>query len=87
MTRRPSPGIHWLVTHRESITQLLATMMRGGSPLAVHLRLTIAKVQATLASAGATTVEAIEEALARLDDPAFATMSALTMAVWGRRAA
>jgi len=63
------------------------TMMRGGSLLAVHLRLTIAKVQATLASAGATTVEAIEEALARLDDPAFATMSALTMAVWGRRAA
>ena len=63
------------------------TMMRGGSPLAIHLRLTIAKVQATLVSAGATTAEVIEEALARLDDPTFSTMSALTMAVWGRRVA
>jgi hypothetical protein len=63
------------------------TMMRGGSPPAVHLRLTIAKVQATLVSAGTATTEVIEEALTRLDDPTFATMSALTMAVWGRRVA
>jgi len=63
------------------------TMMQGGSPLAVHLRLSIAKVRATLASSGAATMEEIEEALARLDDPAFATMSVLTMAVWGRHAA
>ena len=27
--RRPSPGIHWLVTHLESMTQLLVMMMRG----------------------------------------------------------
>lgn len=30
--RRPSAGTHWLVTHRESITHLLAMMTRGGSP-------------------------------------------------------
>jgi hypothetical protein len=30
--RRPSAGIHRVVTHLESITQLLAMMMRGGSP-------------------------------------------------------
>ena len=29
--------------------------------------------------------EEVEEALARLNDPTFATMSAITMAVWGRR--
>src|SRR2546430_6491653 len=27
--RRPSPGIHWLVTHLESMTQLLVMRMRG----------------------------------------------------------
>ena len=30
--RRPSAGIRWLVTHLESITQLLAMMMRCGPP-------------------------------------------------------
>jgi SAM-dependent methyltransferase len=62
-------------------------MMRGGSPLCAHLRLSIAKVRATLVSSGAATAEEIDEALARLDDPAFTTMSTITMAVWGRRAA
>jgi hypothetical protein len=32
--RRPSPGIHWLVTHLESMTQLLAITMHGKPPLA-----------------------------------------------------
>ena len=27
--RRPSPGIHWLVTHLESMTQLLVTRTHG----------------------------------------------------------
>jgi SAM-dependent methyltransferase len=60
-------------------------MMRGGSPLCAHLRLSIAKIRATLVSSGPATTEEIDEALARLDNPAFATMSAITMAVWGRR--
>jgi hypothetical protein len=30
--RRPRAGIHWLVTHLESITQLLVITMRGPSP-------------------------------------------------------
>jgi SAM-dependent methyltransferase len=60
-------------------------MMRGGSPLCTHLRLSIAKVRATLVGTGAATTDEVEETLARLDDPAFATMSAITMAVWGRR--
>ena len=62
-------------------------MMRGGSPLCTHLRLSMAKVRASLIGSGAATAEEIAEAFARLDDPAFATMSAITMAVWGRRAA
>ena len=62
-------------------------MMRGGTPLCTHLRLSIAKVGATLVDSGAVDAEELEEALARLEDPAFATMSAITMAVWGRRAA
>jgi len=33
---------------------------------------------------GAIRAEDLEEALAQLNDPAFATMSAITMAVWGR---
>lgn len=60
-------------------------MMRGGPPLCTHLRLSIAKVRATLVGTGAATTDEVEETLARLDDPAFATMSAITMAVWGRR--
>jgi len=32
--RRPSPGIHWLVTHLESMTQLLVMRMRGDRPAA-----------------------------------------------------
>src|SRR5437773_7214299 len=62
-------------------------MMRGGTPLCTHLLLSIAKVGATLVDSGAVDPEELEEALARLEDPAFATMSAITMAVWGRRAA
>jgi len=62
-------------------------MMRGGTPLCTHLRLSIAKVGATLVDSGAVDAEELEEAFARLEDPAFATMSAITMAVWGRRAA
>jgi SAM-dependent methyltransferase len=62
-------------------------MMRGGSSLCAHLRLSIAKIQATLIGSGAATAEEVKETLARLDDPAFATMSAITMAVWGRRSA
>src|SRR2546428_13184403 len=62
-------------------------MMRGGSPLCAHLRLSMAKVRASLIDSGAATVEEIDDAFARLDDPAFATMSAVTMAVWGRRPA
>ena len=62
-------------------------MMRGGSPLCAHLRLSMAKVRASLIDSGAATVEEIDDAFARLDDPAFATMSAVTMAVWGRRSA
>lgn len=62
-------------------------MMRGGSPLCAHLSLSIAKVQATLVGSGQVTTEEIEETLARLNDPAFAMMSTITMAVWGRRAA
>jgi SAM-dependent methyltransferase len=62
-------------------------MMRGKSPLCAHLRLSIEKVQAALVRSGAVTAEEMQEALARLDDPGFTTMSAITMAVWGRRAA
>src|SRR5207253_3034655 len=61
-------------------------MMRGGSPLSTHLRLSIAKV-ASLIGSEAATAEEVEEAFARLDDPTFATVSAITMAVWGRRTA
>jgi len=63
------------------------SMMRGGSPLCAHLRLSIAKVQKTLVGSGAVTMDEVEETLARLDDPGFATMSVITMAVWGRRPA
>ena len=62
-------------------------MMRGGSPLCAHLRLSVAKVRAKLIDSGAVTAEEIEETLTRLDDPAFATMSTITMAVWARRPA
>ncbi len=62
-------------------------MMRGGSPLCTHLRLSIAKVRRAIIESGAATAEEIDDAFARLDDPAFASMSAITMAVWGRRAA
>ncbi|MBV8358002.1 MAG: methyltransferase domain-containing protein [Deltaproteobacteria bacterium] len=60
-------------------------MMRSGSPLWTHLRLSIAKSPPHAIESGALTVEEVEEALAQLNDPDFATMSAITMAVWGRR--
>jgi SAM-dependent methyltransferase len=60
-------------------------MMRSGSPLCTHLRLSIAKSAAPAVESGAVTAEEVEEALARLNDATFATMSAITMAVWGRR--
>src|SRR5947199_9034338 len=62
-------------------------MMRGGSPLCVHLRLSIAKVRQAIIESGAATAEEVADAFARLDEPAFATMSAITMAVWVGRAA
>ena len=37
-TRRPSAGICWLVVHLESMTQLLATRMRGEPPGRVSRR-------------------------------------------------
>jgi len=61
-------------------------MMRGGSALCAHLGLSIAKVSAALVGSGRVTTEEVEEALARLNDPAFTMMSTITMAVWGRRA-
>ena len=60
-------------------------MMSGGSRLCTHLGLTIAKNAPHAIESGALTTEEVEEALARLNDPTFATMSAITMAVWGRR--
>ena len=60
-------------------------MMRGGTPLCTHLRLSIAKVRSTVLDSGVVDAKEFDEALARLEDPAFATMSAITMAVWGRR--
>jgi SAM-dependent methyltransferase len=62
-------------------------MMRGGTGLCSHLRLSIVKMRAALIGSGAATADEVEETLERLDDPAFATMSAITMAVWGRRLA
>jgi SAM-dependent methyltransferase len=60
-------------------------MVRGGTPLATHMGLSMAKSAAPFVESGAIRAEDLEEALARLNDPAFATMSAITMAVWGRR--
>jgi hypothetical protein len=57
----------------------------GGTPLCTHLRLSIAKVRALVVASGAIDAAEFDEALARLDDPGFTTMSAITMAVWGRR--
>lgn len=62
-------------------------MMRGGSPLCTHLGLTITKNASRAIESGALTAEQVEEALARLNDPTFAAMSAITMTVWGRRPA
>lgn len=60
-------------------------MMRSGSPLCTHLRLSISKNAAPAVQSGTVTAEEVEEALAQLNDVTFATMSAITMAVWGRR--
>ena len=60
-------------------------MMCGGTPLATHLGLSIAKSAPRAVESGALTAEEVEEALARLNDPVFATMSAITMTVLGRR--
>jgi hypothetical protein len=38
-----------------------------------------------MVGSGAVSNTEVEEALALLDDPAFAALSPLTMAVWGRR--
>jgi len=60
-------------------------MMRGGGPHCTSLRLAMQKTAVFAIESGALRAEEVEEALARLNDPAFATMSAITMAVWGRR--
>jgi SAM-dependent methyltransferase len=60
-------------------------MMRGGGPHCTSLRLAMQKTAGFAIKSGAIMAEEVEEALARLNDPAFATMSAITMAVWGRR--
>jgi SAM-dependent methyltransferase len=60
-------------------------MMRGGGAHCTSLRLAIQKTAGFAIKSGAIMAEEVEEALARLNDPAFATMSAITMAVWGRR--
>ena len=60
-------------------------MIGGGRPLSTHLSLSMAKSAAPAVESGAIRAEDLEEALARVNDPAFATMSAITMAVWGRR--
>lgn len=60
-------------------------MMRGGGPHCTSLRLAIQKTAGFAIKSGAIMAEEVEEALARLNDPAFATMSAITIAVWGRR--
>src|SRR2546426_10163488 len=61
-------------------------MMRGGSPLCTHLRLSIAKVAASLIGSGGATPEGGEGELARMDRPGFATMSGITLAAGGRGA-
>ncbi len=60
-------------------------MMRGGGPLCTSHYLAMQKTAVFAIESGALRAEEVEEALARLNDPAFATMSAITMAVWGRR--
>ena len=60
-------------------------LLGGGGPHCTSLRLAIQKTAGFAIKSGAIMAEKVEEALARLNDPAFATMSAITMAVWGRR--
>jgi SAM-dependent methyltransferase len=60
-------------------------MMRGGGPHCTSLRLAIQKTAGFAIKSDAIRAEEVEEALTRLNDPAFATMSAITIAVWGRR--
>ncbi len=60
-------------------------MMRGGGPLCRSHYLAMQKTAVFAIESGALRAEEVVEALARLNDPAFATMSAITMAVWGRR--
>jgi SAM-dependent methyltransferase len=60
-------------------------MLHGGGANSRWLRLSIERVRAHMVDAGTVSNTEIEEALALLDDPAFAAMSPLTMAVWGRR--
>jgi len=62
-------------------------MMRGGGPHCTSLRLAILKTAGFAIKSDAIRAEEVEEALTRLNDPAFATMSAITIAVWGRRPA
>jgi len=60
-------------------------MMRGGGPHCTSLRLAIQKTAVFAMESGALRADEVEETLARLNDPTFATMTAITMAVWGRR--
>jgi SAM-dependent methyltransferase len=62
-------------------------LLRGGQhpSAAEFLRLTIEKVRAPLAAGGVVTDEQIAQVLTLLQDPGFATVFPLTIAVWGRR--
>jgi len=62
-------------------------MLHGGGANSRWLRLSIERVRARMVDAKTVSNTEIEETLALLDDPAFAALSPLTMAVWGRRLA
>ena len=60
-------------------------MLHGGGANSRWLRLSIERVRAHMEGSGTVSNTEIEETLALLDDPAFAALSPMTMAVWGRR--
>ncbi|MQA85640.1 MAG: methyltransferase domain-containing protein [Streptosporangiales bacterium] len=64
-------------------------LFRGGDDRsgARWMRLTIEKVGREIVESGAVTAAEFEEAVLLLEDPTFATMSPVTVAVWGRKPA
>lgn len=60
-------------------------VVRGGSPPAHFLRLTLVKLRASLVAAGAITEEEFAEAVAALEDPQVTVVMPMTVAAWGRR--